>query len=91
MRALVARLDSDGDVLLAGPAVRAIAAGSEHVTLLVPPAGEQAARLLPGVDEIIVVPQHAHRPVHRRAPGRVRPGPVCGDHGCQLAVVRGTR
>ncbi|HEX8495744.1 MAG TPA: glycosyltransferase family 9 protein [Actinomycetales bacterium] len=53
-RALVARLDSDGDVLLAGPAVRAVAAGSEHVTLLVSPSGEQAARLLPGVDKVLV-------------------------------------
>jgi ADP-heptose:LPS heptosyltransferase len=50
---LVARLDSDGDVLLAGPAVRAVAAGSDRVTLLVSPAGEQAARVLPGVDDIL--------------------------------------
>jgi ADP-heptose:LPS heptosyltransferase len=50
---LVARLDSDGDVLLAGPAVRAVARGSDHVTLLVSPSGEQAARLLPGVDEVL--------------------------------------
>lgn len=53
-RTLVARLDSDGDVLLAGPAVRAAAAGSDHLTLLVSPDGEQAARLLPGVDELVV-------------------------------------
>jgi len=53
-RALVVRLDSDGDVLLAGPAIRAVAAGSDHVALLVSPAGEQAARLLPGVDDVHV-------------------------------------
>jgi heptosyltransferase III len=53
-RTLVARLDSDGDVLLAAPALRAVAAGSDHLTLLVAPSGEQAARLLPGVDEIVV-------------------------------------
>jgi ADP-heptose:LPS heptosyltransferase len=53
-RALVARLDNDGDVLLAGPAIRAIAAGCEHVTLLCGPRGAQAAALLPGVDEIVV-------------------------------------
>ena len=53
-RALVVRLDSDGDVLLAGPAVRAVAAGSDHVSLLVSPDGEQAARLLPGVDDVLV-------------------------------------
>jgi ADP-heptose:LPS heptosyltransferase len=53
-RALVARLDNDGDVLLAGPAIRAIAAGCDHVTLLCGPRGAQAAALLPGVDEIVV-------------------------------------
>ncbi|HEV7493981.1 glycosyltransferase family 9 protein [Baekduia sp.] len=53
-RALVARLDNDGDVLLAGPAIRAIAAGCDHVTLLCGPRGAQAAGLLPGVDEIVV-------------------------------------
>jgi hypothetical protein len=51
---LVARLDSDGDVLLAGPAVRAVARGSDHVTLLVSPLGEPAVRLLPGVDDVLV-------------------------------------
>lgn len=52
MRVLVARLDNDGDVLLAGPAVRAVAAGAE-VVLLCGPRGEQAARLLPGVVEVL--------------------------------------
>lgn len=51
---LVARLDSDGDVLLAGPAVRAVAAHGGRVMLLVGPAGAAAARLLPGVDEVVV-------------------------------------
>jgi ADP-heptose:LPS heptosyltransferase len=50
---LVARLDSDGDVLLAGPAVRAVAARAEEVTLLCGPAGRQAADMLPGVDRVI--------------------------------------
>ena len=54
MRALVVRLDSFGDVLLAGPAVRAVAAHSAHVTLLCGPRGADAARLLPGVDEVLV-------------------------------------
>lgn len=54
MRTLVVRLDSAGDVLLAGPAVRAVAAGSAHTALLCGPHGEQAARLLPGVDEVLV-------------------------------------
>jgi ADP-heptose:LPS heptosyltransferase len=51
---LVARQDNAGDVLLAGPAVRAVAAGAERVTLLCGPAGAEAARLLPGVDEVVV-------------------------------------
>ncbi|MFE7648057.1 glycosyltransferase family 9 protein [Streptomyces phaeoluteigriseus] len=54
MKALVVRLDSFGDVLLAGPAVRAVAAGGTHVTMLCGPRGEPAARLLPGVDEVLV-------------------------------------
>jgi ADP-heptose:LPS heptosyltransferase len=51
---LLARLDSDGDVLLAGPAVRAVAAGAGRVVLLAGPRGAAAARLLPGVDEVLV-------------------------------------
>ncbi|MBV9025382.1 MAG: glycosyltransferase family 9 protein [Streptomycetaceae bacterium] len=53
MRSLVVRLDSAGDVLLAGPAVRAVAASSSRVTMLCGPQGAAAARLLPGVDEVI--------------------------------------
>jgi len=52
-RVLAVRLDNDGDVLLAGPAIRALAAGAEHVTLLCGPRGRQAAALLPGVDDIL--------------------------------------
>jgi ADP-heptose:LPS heptosyltransferase len=51
---LIARMDSAGDVLLAGPAIRAVAAQARRVTLLCGPRGEAAARLLPGVDEIVV-------------------------------------
>ena len=54
MRAIVVRLDNDGDVLLAGPAIRAVAAGADHVTLLCGPRGAAAAALLPGVDELLV-------------------------------------
>ncbi|MET0728732.1 MAG: glycosyltransferase family 9 protein [Acidimicrobiales bacterium] len=50
---LVARLDNAGDVLLAGPAVRAVAAGARHVTMLCSRAGAPAAALLPGVDDVI--------------------------------------
>ncbi|MBB5960254.1 ADP-heptose:LPS heptosyltransferase [Saccharothrix tamanrassetensis] len=52
LRILVARLDSDGDVLLAGPAVRAAAASGE-VVLLCGHNGAQAAGLLPGVQRIV--------------------------------------
>ena len=51
---LAVRLDSAGDVLLAGPALRALAAGSERLVLLTGPLGAGAARLLPGVDEVLV-------------------------------------
>jgi ADP-heptose:LPS heptosyltransferase len=54
VKVLVARLDSDGDVLLAGPAIRAAAASADEVTVLCGPAGAQAAELLPGVDHTIV-------------------------------------
>jgi len=50
---LVVRLDNAGDVLLAGPAVRAVAAGSRRVTLLCGPQGAEAAGLLPGVDAVL--------------------------------------
>ncbi|GAA2493721.1 glycosyltransferase family 9 protein [Streptomyces gobitricini] len=54
MRALVVRLDSFGDVLLAGPAVRAVADRADRVSLLCGPRGAPAARLLPGVDDVLV-------------------------------------
>lgn len=50
---LAVRLDNDGDVLLAGPAIRALAAAHDHVTLLCGPRGRQAAALLPGVDDVV--------------------------------------
>ncbi|SEB35548.1 ADP-heptose:LPS heptosyltransferase [Paramicrobacterium humi] len=53
MRVLVARLDSVGDVLLSGPAVRAVAAGADEVWMLCGPQGAPAAALLPGVDRVL--------------------------------------
>lgn len=50
---LVVRLDNLGDVLLAGPAVRAVAAGSDRCSLLCGPAGRPAAELLAGPDEVV--------------------------------------
>jgi ADP-heptose:LPS heptosyltransferase len=75
-RVLVARLDNDGDVLLAGPAIRAVAAGARHVTLLCGPHGRQAAGLLPGVDAVLV---------HRAE--WIDPEPSAVDRGRTLALV----
>jgi ADP-heptose:LPS heptosyltransferase len=51
---LIARPGSAGDVLLAGPAVRAVAASAARVTFVAGPRGAAAAALLPGVDEVLV-------------------------------------
>src|SRR6266511_1781566 len=48
---LAVRADSAGDVLLTGPALRALRAGADRLTLLCGPRGEAAADLLPDVDE----------------------------------------
>jgi ADP-heptose:LPS heptosyltransferase len=55
-RALVSRLDSVGDVLLSGPAVRAIADSPDvdEVWFLCSSIGASAARLLPGVHRVLV-------------------------------------
>ena len=51
---LAVRLDSEGDVLLSGPAIRAVAARARRVTLLCGPRGRAAGELLPGVDDVVV-------------------------------------
>ncbi len=53
-RVLAVRQDNNGDVILAGPAIRAVAAGGARVTLVCGPRGAAAARLLPGVDDVDV-------------------------------------
>jgi len=53
-RVLAVRLDNAGDVLLTGPALRALADGSDEQVLLAGPHGAEAARLLPGVDDVMV-------------------------------------
>ncbi|GIH96181.1 glycosyltransferase family 9 protein [Planobispora siamensis] len=50
---LVARVDNAGDVLLAGPAIRAVAAGAREVVLLAGPHGRAAGELLPGVSRVL--------------------------------------
>ncbi len=53
-RALAVRLDSMGDVLLMGPALRAMAADVDRLDVLTSPGGAAAAAaLLPGVDEVL--------------------------------------
>jgi ADP-heptose:LPS heptosyltransferase len=62
-RVLAVRLDSDGDVLLTGPAVRALGALGP-VDVLASPQGARAAALLPGVDEVLTfdAPWSGYRP-----------------------------
>jgi ADP-heptose:LPS heptosyltransferase len=73
---LVVRLDNEGDVLLTGPAARAVAAAAQRVTFLCGPRGRAAAELLPGVGEILV---------HRAAWIDPEPTPVEGAP--ELALV----
>ena len=70
-RVLAVRLDNAGDVLLAGPALRALAAGAD-VTLLCGPRGRPAAELLPGIDEVV----SWRAPWIDPEPDRVDPGDV---------------
>lgn len=69
MTRLVVRLDALGDVVLAGPAVRAAAAGHGPVAVLCSPTGAPAARLLPGVGVVVEYEAPwiaADAPVHDR-------------------------
>jgi ADP-heptose:LPS heptosyltransferase len=51
---LAVRQDNNGDVLLMGPALRALATRASRLTLVCGPSGTAAANALPGVDEVIV-------------------------------------
>jgi ADP-heptose:LPS heptosyltransferase len=53
MNVLAVRQDNNGDVLLVGPALRALAAGATHLTLLCGPSGRAAAEVLPGIDDVL--------------------------------------
>lgn len=63
-RVLAVRLDSDGDVLITGPALRALAHTADRLDLLVSPAGRSAAELLPGITELLTfdAPWSGYRP-----------------------------
>lgn len=77
-RVLCVRLDALGDVLMSGPALRALkqSRAGRTVSLLTSPAGAAAASLLPDVDEVIVYdapwmkstqPRSDSRPEHAMA------------------------
>src|SRR5437660_9127101 len=65
---LAVRLDNIGDVIMLGPALRAVKETSPHarITLLASPAGATAAPLLPWIDDVI-----AWRPSWQDIGGRV--------------------
>ena len=64
-RTLAVRLDSDGDVLLCGPALTLLAETGDEVDLLVSSQGLAAAGLLPAVSEVLVhdAPWSGFRPL----------------------------
>lgn len=55
-RILVVRLDNIGDLVMLGPALRALRAAypQSEITLMASPAGSQVAPLLPWIDDVIV-------------------------------------
>jgi ADP-heptose:LPS heptosyltransferase len=53
-RVLVVRSDGLGDVVLTGPAIRAVAASGAEVTVLAGPAGAEAGSRLPGVARVLI-------------------------------------
>jgi lipopolysaccharide heptosyltransferase II len=75
-RVLAVRLDALGDVVMTGPALRALkgARPGRRLTLLTSPAGAAAARLLPGVDEVVVY----EAPWVKATPARVDAGADVG-------------
>jgi lipopolysaccharide heptosyltransferase II len=69
---LCVRLDTLGDVLMTGPAMRALRASraARRITLLSSPAGAAAAELMPEVDEVLVYEapwMKGHDPPHDTA------------------------
>lgn len=56
-RLLAVRLDNIGDVVMLGPALKALKSAfpQSRISLLTSPAGSEVAPLLPGVDEVLVL------------------------------------
>lgn len=78
-RILAVRLDNVGDVIMLGPALRALRAAlpAALVTLMASPAGAQAAPLLPWVDDVLV-----HRALWQDASGA-----LAFDPGAEEALI----
>lgn len=76
-RILAVRLDNIGDVVLLGPALRAMRQRSPNasITLLASPAGAQAVPLLPEIDDVIVHSALWQDVSGERAGRRAAPGP----------------
>jgi len=89
-RVLVARLDSLGDVLVSGPAIRAVAAAAAaKIVLLAGPQGAPAGGLLPGVAAVEVIDAPwitgSAAPVDAALVARV--AEVVARHGVERAVL----
>jgi ADP-heptose:LPS heptosyltransferase len=80
---LAARLDNIGDVVMTGPALRALraAAPQARITLLCSPTGSLAAPLLPWLDDVLV----------RRVPWQDASGEMPVDPGRELDLIRALR
>ncbi len=82
-RLLVIRLDNIGDIVMLGPALRALrqALPAAHITLMASPAGSQVAPLLPWIDDVLV-----HRALWQDASGSMGLDPAA-----EQALVAGLR
>jgi lipopolysaccharide heptosyltransferase II len=72
-RLLVIRLDNIGDIVMIGPALRALrqALPAAHIKLMASPAGSQVAPLLPWIDDVLV-----HRALWQDASGSMALDPA---------------
>jgi ADP-heptose:LPS heptosyltransferase len=86
---LAVRLDSLGDVLLMGPALRALRNSASRLDLLVSPAGAPAAELLPGIDDVITLdaPWVGYEPPPVDSPGMLGLVERLRDGGYDEAVI----